>query len=105
MVPVCKLTPETPDNPGADAADTLKSAGTNDTPAHTGHEEAATDAAADGDDDAPQEHKPSAISYSAQFYADRPRALRPRARQRGQGAPAPRERVRQPVGTNSAYVE
>ena len=52
----------------------------------------------------PTEHQPSEITYSEQFYAARPRSLRPRARLRGQGAPATDERTGDPVGTNPAYV-
>ena len=40
------------------------------------------------DDLPPTEHEPSEITYSEQFYAARPRALRPRARLRGAGQPA-----------------
>jgi trehalose synthase len=54
--------------------------------------------------DQPTEHQPSEITYSEQFYAARPRSLRPRARLRGQGAPATGERTGDPVGTNPAYV-
>lgn len=55
--------------------------------------------------DDPPEHEPSEITYSEQFYAARPRSLRPRARLRAQGAPTSRERIGEPVGTNPDYVE
>lgn len=48
-------------------------------------------------------HAPSEITYAEQFYAARPRSLRPRARLRF--APSPRkEFTGEPVGTNPDYV-
>ncbi len=57
-----------------------------------------------GSDDQPIEHEASEITYAGQFYAARPRALRPRARLRGQGAPPLWQRIGEPVGTNPHYV-
>jgi trehalose synthase len=56
--------------------------------------------------DAPAtEHEPSEITYSEQFYPARPRALRPRARLRPQGAPTHGEELTgEAVGTNPFYV-
>jgi trehalose synthase len=57
------------------------------------------------EDDGTVEREPTEITYSEQFYPARPRALRPRARLRGQGAPTHAEEATgEPIGTNPFYV-
>lgn len=53
------------------------------------------------DEESPVVHEPSEITYAEQFYAARPRSLRPRARLRSSTAPSAKG---EPVGSNLRYV-